>query len=158
MKLVSLALLLTSGASTALAAVAAPLTSLEAVDFPAINFAPNIPVRPIGRIECRTTDPEKNMPTELFRIRRTQIPYLYERNLKCDIRPGPDGYGRVSCSKNAGIFIRQQNISRPIPFRCDEVAEWAHQIVKRCGDNDLVLGAAHDRFEDFSVEIFFEKC
>jgi hypothetical protein len=98
------------------------------------------------------------MATELHVTRRWNIPYLDEREKICDLQPGPDGCGRISCSWNAGIHICQKNITQAVPFMCYEAAEWARAIVNKCGNNDLVVGAAYDAEENFSVEVFFSKC
>jgi len=89
---------------------------------------------------------------------RWNIPYLNEPDKICDLRPGPNGCGRISCSWNAGIHICQKNITMAVPFMCYEAAHWAQAIVNKCGSSDLVAGAAYDAEENFSVEIFHSEC
>ncbi|KAK0656214.1 hypothetical protein B0T16DRAFT_487593 [Cercophora newfieldiana] len=154
MKPVSILLFFASAASTALAAVAQQEASADV----ASAATKNLYVRPHGEIKCRTTDPKHNMATELHVTRRWNIPYLDEPDKICDPRPGPDGCGRISCSWNSGIHICQRNLTQPVPFMCYEAADWARDIVKKCGNNDMVIGAAYDTEHDLSVEIFFSEC
>jgi len=150
MKFTGIALLLASAIQVSLgAAVAIAQTAVEA--------KAGLYIRPYKEIKCRPSDENNNAPAELHVTRRYNIPYL-DGVEPCDLKPGPDGCGRISCSWNAGVHLCQRNITQPIAFNCYEAAEWARQIVNKCGNNQLVMGAAYDEEEDFSVEIFFSKC
>lgn len=110
------------------------------------------------QIQCRPTHPDNWVEAGLDNIRRYQIPHLDYDNKLCDVRPGPDGCGRISCAWGNAIFICQNNITEPIEFMCHEAASWARRIVEVCGEGDGVMGAAIDAEYNFSVEVFHQKC
>lgn len=71
----------------------------------------------------------------------------------CDVDPR-QGCKRVSCVDHTAVFVcAEQTLDRPLALSCDNVADFAEEILRDCNFVLWVKGWAQDKEERFRVEV-----